>query len=131
MKEFVRQEIIAGLQLLCTLRLQGAPPAEGIEATAQGWLIALKARTAGFEEELDKGRINKAFQLLAAKADRWPPPVALIELIPERPRPKLLNYDKKLTEEQKQQGKENLKAIQTMINQVLNSNSKGFKDGAE
>lgn len=122
MKAFIRQEIIAGLQLLCTLRLQGAPPSDGIEATAQGWLIALEPRTAGFDEQLDQGRITKAFQLLAAKTVRWPPPVALIELIPERPRPKLLNHDKRLTEEQKRQGQSNLKAIKQLINQVLNKN---------
>ncbi|WP_239352749.1 hypothetical protein [Snodgrassella communis] len=122
MKAFVRQEIIAGLQLLCTLRLQGAPPSDGIEATAQGWLIALEPRTAGFDEQLDQGRITKAFQLLAAKTVRWPPPVALIELIPERPRPKQLGHDTKLTKEQKKQGQANLKVIKEMINQVLNKN---------
>lgn len=120
MKAFIRKEIIAGLQLLSTLRLQGAPPADGIEATAHGWLIALEARTAGFEEPQDQGRITKAFELLAAQSFRWPPPVALIELIPDRPQPKLLTRNKSLTPEEKRQGKKNLKSIQQLINQVLN-----------
>lgn len=125
MNAFIRKEILEGLQLLCTLRLQGAPPAEAIEATAQGWLIALAPRTAGFEEELDKNRIAQGFQLLAAQTLRWPPPAALIELIPERPKPKLLGHDKRLTPEQKKQGRANLKIIQTHINDILNKKEKG------
>lgn len=120
MKPFVKKEVLEGLQLLFSLRLQGSPPADAIEATARGWLIALEPRTAGFEEQLDAGRIAKAFQLLAAQAVRWPPPAAMLELLPERPKPKLLNFDKQLTREEKEVGQKNLNTLKQLINQVLN-----------
>ncbi|WP_066568107.1 hypothetical protein [Snodgrassella sp. CFCC 13594] len=119
MKVFIRQEIISGLQLLYTLRLPGAPPAEALTATAQGWMTALSERTAAWDEQLDASRINKAFATLAAEATRWPPPAALIERIPQRPAVKKLEHNKRQTPEQKAHGKANLQRIQTLINQVL------------
>lgn len=119
MKAFIRTEIISGLQLLYTLRLPGAPPAEALTITAQGWMTALDDRTLGWDESLDAGRINKAFNTLAADATRWPPPAALIERIPLRPAVKKIGHDKRQTPEQKAAGKASLQRIQTIINQVL------------
>lgn len=119
MMPFAKQEIISGLQLLYSLRLPGAPPEDGIEATANGWLFALENRTKGWDEQQDKGRINQAFILLAAEVTRWPPPALLIERLPPRAEVQKLTHNKTLTPEQKQAGQANLNRIQTIINQAL------------
>lgn len=84
MADFIRQEVIEGIQRLYTLRLQGAPPEDGVVATAEVWVAALKKRFAGWSEEQDAGRIGQGFDELVATALRWPSPALLIGKIPPR-----------------------------------------------
>ena len=121
MPEFARRELVGGLQLLCTLHLAGAPAAESIQMTAQAWTLVLSDRTAGWQPETDAGRITRAFEILAAETQRWPPPSALISRIPDRKPPRKLEFNGQLTAEQQKQGQENLKRIQSLINTALNA----------
>lgn len=118
MPEFARQELVSGLQLLCTLHLAGAPAAESIQFTAQAWTVVLAKRTAGWLPETDAGRITQAFETLAAETQRWPPPSALIERIPPRAQQKRLEFDGQISEEQRERNRENLKRLKSMINRV-------------
>lgn len=119
MPEFARRELVGGLQLLCTLHLAGAPAAESIQITAQAWTLVLAERTAGWLPEADAGRITRAFEILAAETQRWPPPAALIERIPPRKEVLKIGFDDTPTHEQLARNRANLKRIKSMINDVL------------
>ncbi len=124
--DFARRETIRGLQKLVMLRLQGAPPEEGIELVAAVWLEALASLKIGWEEQHDQGRIQAAFSRLIADAERWPPPKMLIERIPPRPPPKALPHYRYTTPEEEALGHENLKQLYQIIKQSL---VKGLDDG--
>ena len=84
MDDFIRIETIEGIQRLYTLRLQGAPPEDGVLATAEVWVAALKQRFVGWNETQDAGRITAGFNELVLDAVRWPSPAMLIGKIPPR-----------------------------------------------
>lgn len=117
--DFVNNEIVRGLQKLMMLRLQGAPPEEGIELVAVVWIEALMALPIGWDEQQDQGRIQAAFVKLISDTERWPPPKMLIERLPPRPEPKLLAYQYHATPEQEARGKENLKKLYQIIQKSL------------
>ena len=81
----LRNEVLLGLQKLVMLRLQGAPPEEGIKLVAAVWLEALAALPVAWDDTLDAGRISRAFARLLPLVERWPPPRLLIEQLPPRP----------------------------------------------
>lgn len=116
---FVRREVLRGLQKLAALRLQGAPPREGIKLTAAVWLEAIATLRIGWDRQQDAGRITAAFAQLAVDAERWPPPKMLIERLPPRPEPKLLNYQYHATPEQEARGRENLKKLYQIIQKSI------------
>ena len=63
MADFIRAETIEGIQRLYTLRLQGAPPEDGVVATAEVWVAALKkrfAREIELEQRIDASVIGGA-----------------------------------------------------------------------
>lgn len=92
--------VLDGLTLLLALRLPGAPAADTALATAEAWGIAL-ATGRRWEVAQDLPRINKAFQTLAATADKWPPPKALIDALPPPPERLKLEHKHNPTPEQK------------------------------
>lgn len=116
---FVQHEVLRGLQKLVALRLQGAPPEEGIKLTAAVWLEAMAALPIGWDKQQDAGRITAAFAQLALDAERWPPPKMLIERLPKRPPLPQLAYDRTPTPEEEARGKENLKKIYQIIQNSL------------
>lgn len=85
MPDWVFNQMIDGLQKMLVLRLQGAPPADTINALAVVWEEALTPYTWAFEQEIDGVRLPTAFKLLIAQAERWQQPAQLIKLIPPRP----------------------------------------------
>lgn len=72
-----------GLSSLISLRLEGAPAADAMHATANIWSKALwKGRV--WNEQADKERIGEAFRQLAISCSRWPSPSAFLEYLPMR-----------------------------------------------
>ncbi|WP_434777666.1 hypothetical protein [Neisseria sp. Ec49-e6-T10] len=83
---FIRTEIIEGLQKLFSLRLIGSPAEDILQVTGETWIVAFSKKTEGWKIE-DEGRIEKAFNLILADIERWPSPKQVIALIPKRKKP--------------------------------------------
>jgi len=83
--QWFRDEIFAGLARLLVLRLPSAPWEEEAQYTQQTWIEVLWAAPIGWDAELDTQRIRAAFNRLAARADRWPAPRQMLDLLPDRP----------------------------------------------
>ena len=116
MADFIRAETIEGIQRLYTLRLQGAPPEDGVVATAEVWVAALKKRFATWHETQDIGRIRSGFDVLLLDVVRWPTPAMLIERIPKRKPPPAIGKRTVFTEAEIQRGKQ---AVQTALATIM------------
>lgn len=81
--------VVAGVQLLHSLALDGSPAAEVITLTATGWIEVLW-RGRAWNEQLDSTRIAVAFYNLARHVTRWPAPRQLVDQLPSRPEAPLL-----------------------------------------
>ncbi|MBF0803324.1 MULTISPECIES: hypothetical protein [unclassified Neisseria] len=92
--------VIDGLTLILALRLPGTPAADTVQATAQAWSVALAAGKA-WDAEQDIPRINQAFAVLAAQADRWPAPRDLLGCLPPRPERLKLEHRHRPSEKEK------------------------------
>ena len=117
--KFVSDELLTGLQKLMMLRLEGAPPADGIKLTASVWVEAIASVNISWAEQLDKGRITAGFTRLFAEIERWPTPKMLIRCLPPRPEPLKLEHKKQLTPEEKARGRENLKKLYQIIAEIF------------
>lgn len=84
MPDWAYNQMIDGLQKLLVLRLQGAPPADTINAVAMVWEEALTPHTWAFVPEYDAERLPNAFRQLIQQAERWVQPAQLIRHIPPR-----------------------------------------------
>ena len=82
--KFVSDELLTGLQKLMMLRLEGAPPADGIKLTASVWMEAIASLPIQWDEQQDAGRVTRAFACLLAEIERWPAPKMLIKHLPPR-----------------------------------------------
>ena len=82
----VFNEVLNGLLMLLALRLPGTPAADAIAATAAAWEIALTSGKAWRDE--DAPRFQTAFATLAATAEAWPAPAALLKAMPPPPEPR-------------------------------------------
>jgi hypothetical protein len=76
--------VVDGLQRLFALRLEGAPAADALALTGSVWIDTLWDRQGwrigdGYR---DDERLRTAFRALAANADRWPTPAALVRHLP-------------------------------------------------
>lgn len=96
MPDWAYNQMIDGLQKLLVLRLQGAPPADTINALAAVWEEALTPHTWYWRDE-DKQRLPIAFSRTIQQAERWVQPAQVIKQIPPRPEPIIAG----LLEEQK------------------------------
>lgn len=112
---FVQTEVLRGLQKLLMLRLQGAPPEEGIKLTAAVWLEILAAHPTGWNEAADAGRIQTAFIRLAANAERWPPPKMLIDHLPPRPIRPALEQKRTTSPEEQAKIRQNLAKLRRLL----------------
>ena len=117
--KFVSDELLTGLQKLMMLRLEGAPPADGIKLTASVWVEAIASVNISWVEQLDKGRITAGFTRLFAEIERWPTPKMLIRCLPPRPEPPKLEHKRQLTPEEKARGRENLKKLYQKIAEIF------------
>lgn len=79
--DWLRTELLRGLQKLLCLRLEGTPSADMIQGTLAAWLDAITRRKV-YEQDRDAPRIRDAFRTLAATRRRWPAPVDLLEAMP-------------------------------------------------
>lgn len=78
---WLREDIAKAFQQLLILRLDGAPAAELIAMTAEMWVTVIGEN---MDEETDRDRIRKGFNLLLRKIKRWPQPVELLDSLPAR-----------------------------------------------
>src|SRR5690606_15349222 len=85
-----RDRITAGLQALVVLHLPGGPGADTVAYTRDVWVQTLWDAPIAWDDRLDGPRIEAAFRRLARSIDRWPPPRALLEMLPQRPQPRPL-----------------------------------------
>lgn len=83
MSASVKEEIMFGLQKLLALQLERAPALETLDKTGLVWMEAIGHNRCLTDE--DAPRFREAFVLLAARCKSWPSPVALLEVLPERP----------------------------------------------
>jgi hypothetical protein len=83
---WIERELVAGLQGLLALRLDGAPAADMVNRTLDTWLVALEPHARGWHESLDARRVKTAFQRLFSTCERWPAPKKLLEHMPPRER---------------------------------------------
>lgn len=79
----VKEEIMFGLQKLLALQLERSPALETLDKTGLVWMEAIGHNRCLTDE--DAPRFREAFVLLAARCKSWPSPVALLEVLPERP----------------------------------------------
>lgn len=78
-------EVAEGLQIMTSLALPGAPPAETIEGTARAWADAFWHAPKAWDQDLDAPRIAAAFRMIGHRLDRFPVPKAILEAMPPRP----------------------------------------------
>ena len=88
--DWLRIQMITGLQKLVVLRLPGTPPEDAIPATAQVWLEAMDRPWIKWDQAQDARRVDCAWRQLYATAERWPAPKHLIDLLGNRDPPKAL-----------------------------------------
>lgn len=89
--DWMRELILAGLQKIYTLSLDGTPAMEVLPGTAMAWFEALMADRS-WDEARDTDRIRAAFTTLARTRDRWPAPVHFMAAL--RPREPLRGLPK-------------------------------------
>ena len=83
MSASVKEEIMFGLQKLLALQLERSPALEPLDKTGLVWMEAIGHNRCLTDE--DAPRFREAFVRLAARCKSWPSPVALLEVLPERP----------------------------------------------
>ncbi|MRD73307.1 hypothetical protein HCX48_00425 [Rhodocyclus tenuis] len=88
--EWLRVEIVTGLQKLLALRLIGTPPEDAIVGTAEVWLEAVEHCGVQWSETLDRERVRRSFRTLYRICDRWPAPKVFLDNLGNRDPPKAL-----------------------------------------
>lgn len=78
------RRIRRGLAALMTLRMEGHPPADTVEATAKVWAQALWHGRV-WVDELDSARIGESFRQITLHETRWPSPAVFLRCLPTRP----------------------------------------------
>ena len=84
------ESVAVGLQRLLLLGLPGRPPAETITGTAHAWADAFWCLPKLWDRDLDAPRIAAAFRIAASQVECFPPPKAVIAVMPPRSTPKAL-----------------------------------------
>jgi hypothetical protein len=87
MSDWMKREVVEGLQALLALRLTGSPAADMVVLTANIWEQAFLRRLGKSAiEEVDAPRIREAFLVNFPKLKEWPAPADIIESMPPRPK---------------------------------------------
>ena len=98
MKQWIRREILSGLETACNFGFLGEP--KSISKTAESWFPIFENTCKNWEYDIDKGRISKAFDAFFMTGKRFPLPANIIELLPEReplpalPRPEITDAER-------------------------------------
>lgn len=79
--DWLKREILTGVQRLLCLGLDGQPAAEVLPGTVAAWCEAIQ-RGRLMDEQRDVPRIREAFATVVSRARRWPAPIDLIEALP-------------------------------------------------
>lgn len=82
--DWLRNEVVSGLQRLVLLALEGGPALDAIEGVAMAWVDACQVWPIAWDRDADAARLRQGFRLLAASCRRWPSPVQLREAMPPR-----------------------------------------------
>ncbi len=85
-----RRAVADGLKVLVALSLPNEPALDLMPATKQLWIHLLWNSGRAWEQDLDTPRILEGFTRLGARVERWPAPKQLLDALPPRPRPPLL-----------------------------------------
>ena len=123
-KRFVSEEIVTGLRLLLLLRLEGTPAKDTITMVGKTWIIAFFRLKTNWTEEKDRWRIREAFEKFNSQVkstDRWPTPRQIIDLLPPRIPPLMLNKPERTPEEietKLKERSENRKKLQPILEQL-------------
>jgi hypothetical protein len=80
--EWLKDEILRGLQQLLCLGLERQPAAEVLPGTASAWLQALTLRRS-WDALRDTRRIRDAFVTLTQTRRSWPVPADLLDALPK------------------------------------------------
>lgn len=107
------RRIRRGLAALITLRMEGHPPADTVEATAKVWAQALWPGRAWIDE-IDAARIGEAFRQITLHETRWPTPAVFLRHLPARAPQKSLPPPRPTVEE-----RERARAILAGIGDML------------
>ena len=107
---WLRDEVLTGLQKLLALRLVGTPPEDAIAGTAQVWIEAMDRPGIEWIERLDRPRVQRAFRALFATCERWPVPKLFIAHLGNRDPPKAL-AEPPMTPEQIARNRERLREM--------------------
>jgi hypothetical protein len=114
--DWLRREVVEGLQALVALRLRGAPAADMVVLTAEIWEQAFEQRLGRHAiEAVDAPRIREAFRFQFPRLREWPAPADILESMPPRP-PRPALPEPKVTEEQH---RENVKRVKAMVGELL------------
>jgi|GEM_PF-706089 hypothetical protein len=112
----VNNTLISGLQRTLAMRLPGHPPADAVDGMFQAWIAAFDALPIAWDDERDVPRLEQAFALLWAQAERWPIPKMLIACLPPAPPPPMLDAPKKVwTPEEIARNKKRLAEMMGML----------------
>ena len=123
-RRFVSEEIVTGLRLLLLLRLEGTPAKDTITMVGKTWIIAFFRLKTNWTEEKDRWRIREAFEKYTSQVkstDRWPTPRQIIDLLPPRIPPLMLNKPERTPEEietKLKERSENRKKLQPILEQL-------------
>ena len=82
--DWLRAEVLLGLQKLVALRLPGCPADDSVRATAEVWIEALSGAAIAWNEQLDRARVRAAFGRLVVSCERWPAPEAFFRHLQAR-----------------------------------------------
>lgn len=78
---WVKSELITGIQKLLCLNLDRSPARDMLKGTASAWFEAITDGNA-WDQERDAPRFRAAFRTLAKTRETWPAPKHFLEALP-------------------------------------------------
>ncbi|TCK64938.1 hypothetical protein [Lonepinella koalarum] len=82
--KWLKSVVAQGLARLIVLGLPGRPAEEMAKQVATVWVEALLFKFSGWDEKLDRKRLEKAFMQLCCDCDKFPSPKLLLDCLPPR-----------------------------------------------
>jgi len=82
--DWLRDEVINGLQALLVLRLPNAPSHETTASLGSIWIAVILSRPIAWDQQQDTLRVRRAFAELMATATRWPSPAEFLRSMSPR-----------------------------------------------